>query len=366
MPTIADVLNALEEIAPTRYAFSFDKVGLQIGDAASEVEKAIVSFDRSLAAAAYAAEQRAQLLISHHPLIWEPLKSLLKTSHVGKTVIKLIQNDVAFIAAHTNWDAAPGGINDTFAQLLGLQNVTPFGEAAKSPRVKLVVFTPEDSAQPLIDAAAEAGAGVIGLYRRCAYLSPGIGTFHAPPGTNPAVGDVGGIEQVSEVRIEMVLPESLCGNVSAAITKVHPYEEPAYDFVRLTEGEEHPIGRIGTLPTPKRLVEFASQVNRDLETVCWTWGDPARMISKVAVCGGAADDEWLAAKAAGADILVTGEVKQHVAVEATESDFALIAAGHYATENPGSKELRNRLASAMPEIEWLFYDPRPGFSGRPL
>lgn len=366
MPTIADVLNALEVIAPSQYAFSFDKVGLQIGDADRDVKKAIVSFDRSLAAAAYAAEQSAQLLISHHPLIWEPLKSVLTTSHVGGTAIKLIQSDVAFIAAHTNWDAAPGGINDTLAQLIGLQDITPFGEAAKSPRVKLVVFAPEDSAQPMIDAASEAGAGVIGLYKRCAYLSPGIGTFHAPPGTNPAVGDVGGIEQVSEVRIEMVLPERLCGKVSAAITKIHPYEEPAYDFVRLTDSEEHPIGRIGTLSTPKLLVEFASQVNRDLETACWTWGDPVRMISRVAICGGAADDEWQAAKAAGADILVTGEVKQHVALEATESDFALIAAGHYATENPGSKELRNRLATAMPEIEWLYYEPSPGSSGRPL
>lgn len=366
MPTVSDVLAALEEIAPTRYAFGFDKVGLQVGDPKQQVQRAVVSFDRSLAAAKYASATGAQLLVAHHPLLWDPLKRVVTGDHIGDTVRELVKGDVSFIAAHTNWDAAPGGINDTLARLLRFKDIKPFGEAGTTPRLKLIMFVPEDEAQKLIDAASEAGAGVIGMYTRCAYMSPGVGTFYSPPGTNPTVGEVGEIEQASEMRIEMVLPERLCGAVTRAIVANHPYEEPAYDFVRLTDGEEMPIGRVGTLEPGKNLRDFQDYVDVKLDTRSWTWGNQNALISKVAVVGGAADDHWRAARAAGADVLITGEVKQHVALEACEAGFAVMAAGHYATENPGARALLDRLAERMPDIDWSFFDPEPGYSGRPL
>jgi putative NIF3 family GTP cyclohydrolase 1 type 2 len=86
----------------------------------------------------------------------------------------------------------------------------------------------------------------------------------------------------------------------------------------------------------------------------------------VAVVGGAADGEWKAAQRAGASVLVTGEVKQHVALEASESGFAIIAAGHYATEQPGCSALRDRMATAMDGVDWALFEPEPGSAGRPF
>ncbi|HWA82839.1 MAG TPA: Nif3-like dinuclear metal center hexameric protein, partial [Fimbriimonadaceae bacterium] len=96
------------------------------------------------------------------------------------------------------------------------------------------------------------------------------------------------------------------------------------------------------------------------------WGKPDRPIKKLAVVGGAADSEWRDARQAGADAFLTGEVKQHVGLEVVEEGFAIIASGHYATEHPGCRALRDRLAEAMPDVEWLLYEPEPGLAGRPV
>ncbi|MFX8681125.1 Nif3-like dinuclear metal center hexameric protein, partial [Acinetobacter baumannii] len=83
-----------------------------------------------LTAAHYAHEAGSQLLLTHHPLIFEPLSSVTTQDHVGKTVLFLARHGIAHIAAHTNWDSAPGGINDELAKILGLNGIASFGEAA--------------------------------------------------------------------------------------------------------------------------------------------------------------------------------------------------------------------------------------------
>jgi putative NIF3 family GTP cyclohydrolase 1 type 2 len=102
MPTVRDVLVALESIAPKRFAFSFDKVGLQVGSPEQTVTKAVVSLDRSLGAVRFASDKGAELLLSHHPLIFNPLDTVDTRSHQGRTVVRLIQQGTSYIAAHTN------------------------------------------------------------------------------------------------------------------------------------------------------------------------------------------------------------------------------------------------------------------------
>lgn len=168
------------------------------------------------------------------------------------------------------------------------------------------------------------------------------------------------------MRIEMVVPEAKAGAVSRAIRGVHPYEEPAFDFHQLAADEEQPAGRIGVLQEAMSLAQLVQQIDRELDTASWAWGSPDRPIRRVAVVGGAADGEWRDARQAKADVLVTGEVKQHVGLEAAEEGFAIIAAGHYATEHPGCVTLRDRLAVELPDVEWLLYEPPAGSSGRPF
>lgn len=365
MATVHSVLEALEEIAPRRFAFDFDKVGLQVGDPGAVVTKAVVSLDRSLAAVDFAASLGAELLVSHHPLIFRPIDSVSSQTDVGRTILKLAEKKIAFIAAHTNWDSAQGGVNDTLCKLFGVTNVRPFGHAAEVEQLKLVFFCPQDNVDAVMDACSEAGAGQIGLYRRCAFMSPGTGTFMGEEGSNPTVGQAGRIERVAEVRVEMLLPSTRQRAVSRALLRSHPYEEPAFDFLQLAPLREQAAGRIGDLPRKMSLADFSNAIEGVLETKCLTWGDPSREVQSVAFVGGSADDEWRSAQKEDADVLVTGEVKQHNALEAAESGFALIAAGHYATEQPGADALCERLKKKVSEVQWTIFVPQNGFAGRP-
>lgn len=366
MPNVEDVLNELERIAPSRYAFSFDKIGLQIGDPEANVTRCIVSLDRSLGAVDFAVQRKAQLLLCHHPLIWEPMKAITNSTPAGQAALRLIRNGISFVAAHTNWDCAPGGINDALASKIGLRHVQPSGSRSAHSTLKLVVFCPDRDVERVVDAAAAARAGAIGLYRRCAFFSTGKGTFLPEEGANPTIGLTGQVEVTPETRVEMILPASERESVESAVRKAHSYETPAIDFYLLQDQPQHPISRIGELSRSIRLSDFAQHVEEKLNTRTLCWGDPNRAVQRVAVCGGAADEEWKQAQAAGADVLVTGEVKQHVGLEAAESGFALVQAGHYATEHPGCVALAKSLVKALPEIDFVVYEPEAGACGRPF
>lgn len=363
---LREILVALEGIAPARYAFSFDRVGLQVGDPDTEVTHAVVSLDRSRAAVTHAKEIGAELLLAHHPLLFAPLKEVVATDHVGRTVLDLAAAGIAFVAAHTNWDSARGGVNDELSRRLGLDDVADFGGAAEVEQLKLVFFAPSEATDRLLDALSAAGAGVIGDYRRCAFLGEGRGTYVGGEGTKPMVGVAGRVETTAETRVEMVLRKDQHRAVERTLREAHPYEEPAYDFLLSPPVREQPAGRVGVLPEPMTLAAFTSTTEAVLSTRALAWGDPDRTIRRVAVVGGAADGEWRAAQRAGADVLVTGEVKQHVALEAAESGFALVAAGHYATEQPGAEALRDRMAALCPAVDWRLFAPAPGFAGRPI
>lgn len=362
--TVGDLLDALEAIAPASAAFPWDRIGLQIGVREARVERALVSLDSSPAAAAEAAASGCHLLLCHHPLIWDPLKSI-GSAHPGPTIRTLIGSGVAFVAAHTNWDAASGGINDVLASRLGLHDVRRFGAGPPARAFKLVTFAPKEEVDALVDALSGAGAGVIGEYERCAFFHDGTGTFRGGQASRPSIGQAGRIENVAETRIEMIVPEDKVRHVEIALRRVHSYEEPAYDFFALRESSGPGMGRIGRLDEGLELGRLCDLVDERLTSRSWTWGDPAKTAETVAVVGGAADGEWRAALEAGADVFLTGEVRQNVAVEAEAAGLAILAAGHYATENPGMEELCRRMALALPEIEWRFYEPPRGSAGRP-
>jgi dinuclear metal center YbgI/SA1388 family protein len=365
MPSVRGILSAFLEFAPWGLAFEGDRVGLQVGDPDAEVAKGVVALDRSLGAVRFAAGLGAQLLVTHHPLLWEPASSIRMDDHVGRTVLELARTGIAHVAAHTNWDCATGGVSDLMAAALRLRDVRRGGAARQAPAYKLVTFVPGGDVDRLIGALSEAGAGEIGAYVRCAFMAPGLGTFYGTEGTNPAAGQAGRIERVEEVRLEMLAPAGRIGCIERALLDAHPYEEPAYDFVVLRPAAGQGSLRTGTLPTPAALGELAAAVDRAFATRCWSWGDPGAGIERVTVAGGAAGREWRAALEAGAQAFVTGEVRHETALEATEMGLAMIAAGHYATENPACRMLLDELARAVPEVAWTLYEPPPGLHGRP-
>jgi len=118
----------LEELAPPDLAASWDNVGLQVGDPDRRVQKVMVSLDPSFAVVEEAIDRGCDLIVTHHPLIFKPLKKITSDNLVGRILLALIFNGISVISAHTNLDATKGGVNDTLATLLGLKHVQAVGE----------------------------------------------------------------------------------------------------------------------------------------------------------------------------------------------------------------------------------------------
>jgi dinuclear metal center YbgI/SA1388 family protein len=366
MLTVQDILNQIELIAPARWAFGFDNVGLLFGKAKSEVTKVVVCLDPSPDAVTFAKEVGAQAIITHHPVFFMGVKSITDRDNDGAFILGCAEAGIAHIAVHTNWDAAPGGINDTLAAKLGLTNISTFGSGADVSYHKIVVYTPTDYTSIVLDALAAAGAGNVGLYRRCAFKSRGTGTYEPLPGAEPFAGRVGKTEEVEEDRLEVICPAHKVNQALAAILEKHPYEEPAYDVLVMRPLVEQACGRIGVLPEAMSMAKLIKYVENALGYPALGWGTPEKLISKVALVGGAADSDWDAARKAGADVYITGEIKHYVALEAATKGMCMIAAGHFATENPGMIQMRETLSQRLPGIEWLSFEPSIGSAARPL
>lgn len=124
MRTVADVLHYLETLAPRSMKMDWDNVGLLCGSKKQNVTKIMVALDPFEGVCEEAAAFGADLLITHHPIIFKPAKSVTDETSIGRSIMCLIKNGISAVNAHTNLDQAPGGVNDVLAQSLGLQNIS--------------------------------------------------------------------------------------------------------------------------------------------------------------------------------------------------------------------------------------------------
>ncbi|MCM2264862.1 MAG: Nif3-like dinuclear metal center hexameric protein [Desulfuromonadales bacterium] len=350
---VQDLLGLLHGLYPPDLAEEWDNVGLQVGDPAATVERLMVALDPSTAALTAASEQGAQLLVTHHPLLFKPLRRLTPDDPVGRVIWQAVRGGMAIVAAHTNLDVAADGLNRWLAERLALTDAEPL-QPVTGQLLKLVVFVPFDHVGPVTEALFAAGAGHIGGYDQCSFRTSGIGTFRPGPGTAPFIGETGRREQVEEVRLETIVPQRRLSRVLEKMIKAHPYEEVAYDLVPLAN--QLPgvgLGRIGRLTAAQSLGEFAEGVKAalDCQSVRLV-GAPERTVGKVAVCGGSGAGLIHEAKRQGADVLVTGDVKYHEARLAEELDLALLDAGHFATERLAVSELAARLGKEAAGRGW--------------
>ena len=125
MTTVSDILTYLETLAPLDLAMDWDNPGLQLGDRSSSVTKVLVALDPFEDAAREAISLGAELIVTHHPLFFSPIKSLTEDTAVGRTARLLIRNNISLWSGHTNLDIAPGGVNDILAKKLGLSQIRP-------------------------------------------------------------------------------------------------------------------------------------------------------------------------------------------------------------------------------------------------
>lgn len=324
------IIQFIEEFAPKHLAMEGDRIGLQIGTLQKKVKKVMVALDILEEVVDEAIAEGVDLLVAHHAVIFQPLKQIRTDLPAGRIIEKLIKHDIAVYIAHTNLDTAPGGINDWLVEALGLQEVELLQEGYQQKLKKLVVFVPETHVEEVRVAISTAGAGWIGNYSHCTFSTNGTGTFLPQDGTQPFIGEVGRLEKVEEVRLETIVPEGIQGKVIKAMLKSHPYEEVAYDLYPLEQkGETFGIGRVGKLPTPLSLQDFALQIK---ETFALTGirvvGPLDRPVQKIAVLGGDGNRYVQSAIFRGADVLVTGDVYYHTAQDAMMAGLSIIDPGH--------------------------------------
>ena len=245
MSTVTHIYDAIDRLAPFWLTMDFDNTGVLVGDRNREVSCALLALDCTPAVVEQAKQLGAQLIVTHHPVIFHPLKRVNEDA----VVYQLIRSDIAVISAHTNLDIAQGGVNDALASAIGLR-------------------------------------------------------------------DCRGLELLNE-------------------------QTGAW------------LGRIGTLPEPLSPEAFAAHIKACLNAASVKFSAAPRVIRTVALCSGSGADCLDAAISAGADALLTSEVKQHEYLAAAAAGISIFDAGHFDTEDIVIEPLRDYLAKEIPDVHFF-------------
>ena len=348
---LQSLIDAMQQIAPLHLAEPWDNVGLLAGDPQQEVDKIILAIDYSPAVAAEARRENCNAVIAYHPAIFHPLKRLT----AGSAIFAAIRDGLAIYSPHTALDAAAGGTNDTLADAVG---ITPERSSLKFPEAKpahhkLVVFVPESHAEKMSRALFDAGAGCIGNYSSCSFRSTGTGTFFGQPGSHPAVGQAGRLEQVPEVRLETVLPLACLPAALAALRAAHPYEEPAFDLIPVAAAAAG-LGRIGRLAQPDQREKIFARLKRELGLTHLLIAGPTTGIARrAAVCAGSCGELLDGAIDQQADIYVTGELRHHDALKAAHAGLTVVCTLHSNSERAVLARVKLRLEKLLPGLPML-------------
>ncbi|MCL4368053.1 MAG: Nif3-like dinuclear metal center hexameric protein [Actinobacteria bacterium] len=344
---VEDLDRVLGELCPWSVAEPWDNVGLLVGRRSSNVRKVLVCLDATEEVVVEAVTGGYGAVVSHHPLVFAPLRRVTDRDRVGVIISRLIAADVALFACHTNLDGAVGGLCDIAADELGLAGTWPL-ERTPTGWKKMVGFVPAESRERVARAVFAAGAGVIGDYTEGSFELPGEGTFLGGGRTKPRLGAAGRPERVAEVRWEAVVPAGRIAQVVQAYVDAHPYEEPAFDVYPLEDVRSRTgAGRVGRVPTATTLRSLAESVAYRLgmrEAVYA--GDPTRQIERVAVVTGSGTS-LMAQAAQVADVLITGDVTYHDAERAADLGVALIVVPHGLFESWAMRRWTTTLAERL-------------------
>ena len=353
MATVADIVAAVDRLAPFRLAESWDNVGLLLGDAARPVRRVLVSLDVSEAVCDEAERLGAEVLLAHHPLIFKDVDRLTSETRYGRLALRLLGQGRAVVAAHTNLDAAEGGLCDILAGMVGLEELDPLRAEAGGRHYKVVVFVPESDLAKVRTAAFAAGAGRIGPYAECGFWVEGTGTFLPLGGANPAVGLKGRSSAVREHRLEMLVAAHDLDRVLGAVRQAHSYEEPAIDVYPLhAAASDAGAGRVGRFAEPLALGELAERAKAALGLkAIHVAGQGGQAIERVAVVTGGGSGLVEAVAESDCQAYLTGELKYHETEDLAADGIAVVLGGHYRTERVPLERWAPRLAEDLEGVD---------------
>ena len=329
---IKELTAFLEQKYPLGSQADFDNCGLLAGNADAEITGVLVSLDCTEEIIEEALEKGANVIVSHHPIVFKGLKKITGKNYVERTLIKAIRNDIALYALHTNLDHHQAGVNAEIAAKLELEN-TRILDPIEQSLFKLCVFVPQDHVSQVERAMFQAGAGKIGNYAECSFTMEGIGGFLPLEGADPFEGKIGSRSKAQEVKVEVLVNKHKLLPVLQAMTEAHPYEEVAHDVIPLFNGnQDEGSGMTGELKAPMDTLTFLAKIKqlfhcgviRHTEIV-------HQKVQRVALCGGSGSFLLSKAIAAKADIFITADFKYHEFFDA-EDKLIIADIGHYESE----------------------------------
>ncbi len=330
--TISTIISALEKTAPLQLQEDYDNAGLITGAHHQECSGVLICLDVTEEIIDEAIEQNCNLIVAHHPIVFRGLKKFTGNSYVERVLVKAIKNEVSIYACHTNLDNVIDGVNGKIADKLGLTHRSIL-VPKKDHLEKLIVYAPGTHADAIEKALFNAGAGNIGNYSECSFVSEGIGSFKPGADANPYSGKKGLRSVEIEKKIEVTFPSWLQNQVLLAMKMAHPYEEVAYEISSISNlYQEIGSGLTGELPVAMEEMEFLNKIKEifNVKVIKHT-ALLGKKIKKVAVCGGSGS--FLTSKAinARADIYITSDIKYHEFFDA-EGSIVLADIGHFESE----------------------------------
>ncbi len=345
---LSEIMNCLERWAPLSLQESYDNSGLQCGAPDQEITGALLALDVTEAVLEEAITSGCNLVVAHHPLIFTGLKKITGANATERILERAIRHQIAVYAIHTNLDHTATGVNHRIATKLGL--VRPRILAPLENHLwKLVTYVPQAHAEAVRNALFAAGAGVMGNYDSCSFSSSGEGTFRALAGAQPFTGAPGVLHREAETRLELIFPLHRKQAVLLALRSTHPYEEIAYDLLALQNPwMEAGAGLLGELEEAMPEMEFLTRVKVRMNTALVRHTAlTGRSVKKVAVCGGSGFFLLPQAKQAGADVLLTADIKYHQFFEA-EGKLLLADVGHFESEQFTGELILDYLQKNLP------------------
>jgi len=329
---VKDIANIIEELAPINYQENYDNAGLIVGNENQKVSGIIICLDSTEKVVNEAIAKKCNLIIAHHPIIFNGLKKITGKNYIEKTIIKAIKNNIAIYAAHTNLDNAFNGVSFKMAQKLQLINCKILSPK-KSDFKKIVTFCPTSYHEQVKNAMFNAGAGNIGNYDNCSFNTIGKGTFRAGKNTKPFIGKKGKVHTEDEIKIETIVTKHMVNKVISELIKAHPYEEVAYDIYPLENiNPKVGSGVIGELENTMDENSFLKKIKKNLKTDCIRHTNVlGKPVKRVALCGGAGSFLLNDAIIQNADVFITGDFKYHQFFDA-ENKILIADIGHYESE----------------------------------
>ena len=325
---VRHISTFLHQWAPPSTKLDYDNVGLLVGDPNQKVSRILTCLDVTLDVVDEAIQNGCDLIVAHHPLIFQSIDSINPTNEQGKIIFKLIKNDIALIAAHTNLDAALDGVSFVLGQELGLENMKFLDNSYNISR-KIVLTTNHSDSDSVL--------------KLLNYYSAEEAHYYKVEG-----------KKEDQYTYEAIIDEHHVSDLEAELEKNGLLHRGSFQVMEVASPSKNVgMGVVGFYRDQGvTQQEFLDLVADALDVKAVRFSGSVDRIKKVAVCGGAGVSLARKAIGEGAQAFVTSDIKYHDYFTDTDN-FLLVDVGHYESEVPMVAALQQELSEAFEEIDVL-------------